>query len=79
MRTNIVLDDELLREARKYSRARTKRALVEEALRALIQVREAERRKASYAERVRRLDQKLSGLVLRESPHDVIRKDRERR
>jgi Arc/MetJ family transcription regulator len=39
MRTNIVLDDELLAEAFRVSRARTKKDLVHEALRELIRVR----------------------------------------
>lgn len=36
MRTNIVLDDELVREAQRLTGIRTKRKLVEEALRVLI-------------------------------------------
>jgi Arc/MetJ family transcription regulator len=39
MRTNIVLDDELLDTARSYSDQRTKKGLVEEALRLFVQVR----------------------------------------
>jgi len=39
MRTNIVLDDELVREAFRHSQARTKKALVHEALEELIRVR----------------------------------------
>lgn len=39
MRTNIVLDDELVAEAFRVSNARTKRELVHEALRELIQSR----------------------------------------
>lgn len=39
MRTNIVLDDELVAEAFRVSEARTKRELVNEALRELIQSR----------------------------------------
>jgi len=39
MRTNIVLDDELVKEAFRHSRARTKKALVHEALEELIRVR----------------------------------------
>ena len=39
MRTNIVLDDKLVAEAFRCSRARTKRDLVHEALRELIQRR----------------------------------------
>ena len=39
MRTNIVLDEHLVKEAFRYSRARTKKDLVHEALRELIRVR----------------------------------------
>ncbi len=39
MRTNIVLDDELVEEAAKLTGITTKRELVDEALRVLIQVR----------------------------------------
>jgi len=39
MRTNIDIDDRLMRQALRSSKARTKRAVVEEALRLLIQTR----------------------------------------
>ena len=39
MRTNIEIDDRLMRQALRSSDARTKRAVVEEALRLLIQTR----------------------------------------
>lgn len=39
MRTNIEIDDRLMRQAMRSSGARTKRAVVEEALRLLIQTR----------------------------------------
>ncbi len=39
MRTNIVLDDDLVREAARLTGLRTKRALVDEALRLLVQTR----------------------------------------
>jgi len=39
MRTNIDIDDRLMRQAMRSSDARTKRAVVEEALRLLIQTR----------------------------------------
>lgn len=39
MRTNIVLDDQLVTEAFRHSEARTKRDLVHEALRELIRLR----------------------------------------
>jgi Arc/MetJ family transcription regulator len=37
MRTNIVLDDELMEEAAKYSASRTKKAVVHEALKAFVE------------------------------------------
>ena len=79
MRTNIVLDDELIREARLYSKARTKRGLVEEALRTLVRVRSEEQRRATYRERLGALERKLAGLVLHDSPADLVRQDREMR
>lgn len=39
MRTNIDIDDRLMRQAMRTSRTRTKRAVVEEGLRLLIQTR----------------------------------------
>jgi len=39
MRTNIVLDDELVKEAFRHSRVKTKKALVHEALEELIRIR----------------------------------------
>ena len=39
MRTNIVLDDDLVKEAFRHSRAQTKKELVHEALRELIRAR----------------------------------------
>jgi Arc/MetJ family transcription regulator len=42
MRTNIVLDDDLVRRAQKLTGIKTKRAVVEEALRKLIRFKEEE-------------------------------------
>ena len=39
MRTNVVLDDELIEEALKVSRLKTKKAAIEEGLRLLVQVK----------------------------------------
>lgn len=52
MRTNIVLDDELVARAKEVTGLATKRGVVEEALRTLIRLREQEQ--------VRRLRGKLS-------------------
>jgi len=56
MRTNIVLNDELLRKAARYGKGRSKRALVEEALETFVAVKSAERRRATYRERLSSLE-----------------------
>ena len=43
MRTNIVLDDDLVAKARRLTGLKTKRAVVEEGLRTLIRLREQEK------------------------------------
>lgn len=43
MRTNIVIDDQLMNEAIKLSQLKTKRAVVESGLRLLIQTKKQER------------------------------------
>ncbi len=78
MRTNIELDDDLVREARKLSTAKTKRALVEQALTTFIEVETARRRRETYAERLQRLQAKLSQVRLRDKPGDILRQDRSR-
>ena len=78
MRTNIVLNDDLVREAMQYSRARTRRALVEEALVTYVAVKAEERRRATYRERLRGLETRLRDVRLRERPADLLRADRER-
>ncbi|MEW6068012.1 MAG: type II toxin-antitoxin system VapB family antitoxin [Nitrospirota bacterium] len=40
MRTNIVLDDEIVKKAFKYSKSKTKKALIDEALKELITSRQ---------------------------------------
>jgi Arc/MetJ family transcription regulator len=42
MRTNVVIDDELMDQAMKHSEQKTKRAVIEEALRTLIRVKSQE-------------------------------------
>jgi Arc/MetJ family transcription regulator len=74
MRTNIELDDDLIREARKYSTARTKRALIEEALRALIETKSLDQRRKEHDRRsaeIREITKKLkigstSAMILRD-------------
>ncbi len=79
MRTNIVLDDDLVREAMRYSKAKTKRALVEEALRTLVRVRAEDERRRSYRDRVAAVQNRLASLTFRASAADMIRQDREGR
>ena len=75
----MILSDQFIREARRYSQARTRTVLIEEALRTFIEVKDAERRRVTYSQRVQELDRKLAGLILREGPESVLRADRERR
>lgn len=79
MRTNIVLNDELVREAMRYSQARSKTALVEEALRLFVELRSQEERRKTYEERLLKVQQKVAGRRFRESAHDIVRADRDRR
>ncbi len=79
MRTNIVLDDELVREAMEYSTARTKRSLIEEALHAFIRLRAAEKRRQNYKARLTTLLGQTEALALRKSPSKILREDRDRR
>jgi Arc/MetJ family transcription regulator len=78
MRTNIDLDDDLIREARKYSSARTKRALVEQALRTFIEMKSEQQRWKDHEQRVAKILKKTSKLRLDESAVDMIRADRNR-
>ena len=77
MKTNIELNDDLVRQAMQHTAARTKRALVEEALRTFIHVKEEERRRAAYTERLKSLEPKLARVRLREAPSRVLRHARE--
>jgi Arc/MetJ family transcription regulator len=78
MRTNIVINEELFREAARYAHGKTRRAVVEEALSTFVQVKAHERRVASYKERARDLETRLATLRLRQSPAELLREDRQR-
>lgn len=78
MRTNIVLDNEVLAEAMKYSLSKSKRAVVQEALETYVAAKRAEAQQASYREKLERMRRKLSGIRPTESAHDIVRRDRER-
>ncbi len=78
MRTNIVLDDDIINEARQYSHSSTKRALVEEALKVFIETKARERKTHTYRVRLLNLETRLSGIQLRERPLSVLKESRER-
>jgi len=78
MRTNIVLDDDLLEEATRYSAARTKRAVVREALALYVAVKREERRRATYKERLQRVREQVAARRIRADAHEIVRRDRER-
>jgi Arc/MetJ family transcription regulator len=79
MRTNIELNDHLLVEAQKHSKARGKRALVEEALAAFVAVKVEERRRSTYKERLDSLRHRTKAVRLRSDTRDILRKDRDSR
>ena len=79
MRTNIDLDDALLAEAAKYSTARSKRGLIHEALATFVAVKAAERRLATYRERLERVRGRVAGVRLRSDLRDLVRADRDAR
>jgi Arc/MetJ family transcription regulator len=79
MRTNVDLNDELVDEAMRLSGARSKREVIDLALRSLIESRAAEERRRGWRERAARLDAKLARLRLRKSPAALLRDDRDRR
>jgi len=79
MRTNIELSDDLLAEAQRHSKAKSKRALVEEALAAFVAMKAEERRRTTYKERLDSLRRKIKALRLRGDSRDILRKDRDSR
>jgi len=79
MRTNIDLNDQLLAEAQKYSKAKSKRALVEEALSAFIAMKAEGKRRWTYKERLDRLRAKTMSVRLRSDTRALLRQDRDSR
>lgn len=78
MRTNIVLDDDLLAEAMKYCAGRSKKAVVREALVTYVTVKAEQQRTASYRERLAIVRRRVADLSLRKTAHEMVREDRER-
>lgn len=79
MRTNIELNDDLLAEAQKHSKAKSKRALIEEALVAFVAMKMEEQRRSTYKERLESLRRITRTLRLRSDSRDILRKDRDSR
>ncbi|REJ75127.1 MAG: type II toxin-antitoxin system VapB family antitoxin [Acidobacteria bacterium] len=79
MRTNIVLDDDLVRAAMEVSEAKTKRALVEEALATLIRVKKRAAQGESYRERLLRVRQELEHFSPDVDSQEIVRRDRDSR
>ena len=79
MRTNIELNDHLLAEAQKHSKARSKRALVEEALAAFVAMKTKEQRCSTYKERLDSLHHRTKAIRLRGDTRAILRKDRDSR
>jgi Arc/MetJ family transcription regulator len=65
MRTNIDLSDELMAEAGRHARGKTKTAIVEEV------------RRRSCGERLRALETRTASPALRTSPAELLRADRD--
>jgi Arc/MetJ family transcription regulator len=78
MRTNIDLDNDLVEEAMRYSKARSKRALVEEALRTFVDVRARELRRSNYQNRLAVIRGRTSSIRLKKSAMEILREDRSR-
>ncbi|MDP9191913.1 MAG: type II toxin-antitoxin system VapB family antitoxin [Acidobacteriota bacterium] len=79
LRMSIVLDEELLQQAKKYSSASTKRGLVEEALRTFVEVKSSEHRREEYAERLADIHKRTSNVRLQKSSSAILRENRNRR
>jgi len=65
-----------LKEAMYHSTARTKRALIEEALRTFVDVKVAQLRQSSYKNRLASIQGRTSAPRLKRSATDILRKDR---
>jgi Arc/MetJ family transcription regulator len=79
MRTNIDLDDELLKEASRYSASRSKRGLIHEALATFVRVKAEEKRRATYRERLEKVRARVAGAGRGVDSRDLVRSDRDSR
>jgi Arc/MetJ family transcription regulator len=77
MRTNIELNDRLIKKAFEYSQAKTKKDLIEEALETYLEVKEQEKKIEGYQQRFAKLSkqtEKIPSFALK-----LLRKAREDR
>ncbi len=79
MRTNIVLDDDLLAEASRYTSVRSKKGLVQEALSLYVTTKREERRRMTYRERLQKVRARTERLSGHCGSHDIVRRDRDTR
>ena len=78
MRTNIVLNDELVAEAMALAHVTSKTALVELALRTFVASRTAQQRRERYQQRLLTVRQEVGSRAYRQSSTDIVRRDRDR-
>lgn len=79
MRTNVVLNEALLEEAVRLSGCRSKREVIEAALRTFVEVKSAAADRDRLRARISKLDAKLANVRLRQQPTELLREDRDRR
>ncbi len=72
------MSDELVKEALKYSRASTKKELIEEVLHFYLEYKMREEKNKNYADQYRELLKKTNKIKLKKSSVDLIREDRNR-
>jgi Arc/MetJ family transcription regulator len=78
MRTNVHLNDELLAEAVRLSGGKSRREVIERALRSWVEAQTAERRRESIRSRLSELDRRIANAKLRQASSDLLRADRDR-
>lgn len=78
MRTNLKLDEALVARACEVSDAKTKRGVIEEALRTLVAVKSRERAVADYRRRAAEVDRLLKDFSPGPTAAELVRADRER-
>lgn len=73
-----MLNDDLVKKAMQYAQAKSRKALLEEALQTFVKVKEAEGRRERYRQRLESLGPRLKDLHLSDSPAKLLRADRDR-